>query len=208
MKVIDLSHVLNPDISVFPGTEKPVFEEIDIEGYIELKITMFTHSATHMDAPCHILKNPKSLDQFPVDKFAGKGIVINCKNLKGKSISIDFLKQHQTKINNAEFILFNSGWSLKWKTDDYFEDFPTLTLDAAVWLTQFKLKGIGLDTLSLDEISDMNLPNHKIVLKEEILIIENMTNLDALPDEFMFHCFPIKIEKADGSPVRAVAIVQ
>jgi kynurenine formamidase len=207
MKVIDLSHLINPDITVFPGTEKPIFERIDIEGYDELKITMFTHTATHMDAPCHILKNTKALDDFPVDKFVGKGIVINCKNITGKSITLDFLKPHEEKIKDAAFILFNSGWSLKWKTDAYFDNFPTLTAEAARWLTHFKLQGIGLDSISLDEVSDLNLPNHKIVLKEEILIIENMTNMDSLPEEFMFQCFPLKIEKADGSPIRAVAIV-
>ena len=206
MKVIDLSHIINPEITVFPGTEKPIFEEIDIEGYVELKITMFTHTATHIDAPCHILKNTKSLDELSIDKFVGKGIVINCKSVTGKNITVDFLKPYEEKIKNAEFILFNTGWSLKWKTDQYFDNFPTLTEDAASWLTNFKLKGIGLDHISLDEVSDLNLPNHKIVLKEEILIIENMTNLDALPDEFIFQCFPLKIENADGSPVRAVAI--
>jgi arylformamidase len=207
MKVIDLSHIINPDITVFPGTEKPIFELIDIEGYAELKMTMFTHTATHIDAPCHIIKNTKSLDQFPAEKFVGKGIVINCKNLKGKTITLDFLKPFEAKIKEAAFILFNSGWSLKWKTDQYFDDFPTLTEEAAKWLTGFKLKGIGLDHISLDEVADLNLPNHKIVLKEEILIIENMTNLDSLPEEFMFQCFPLRIENADGSPVRAVAMV-
>ncbi len=207
MKVIDLSHLLNPDITVFPGTDKPIFEEIDIEGYSEKKITMFSHTATHMDAPRHILKNTKSLDDFTIDKFIGKGIVIDCRALQGKTISLSFLKKYESKIKNAEFILLNSGWSLKWKTENYFNDFPTLTEEAARWLTQFKLKGIGLDCISLDEVSDLNLPNHKIVLKEEILIIENMCNMDSLPEEFTFQCFPLKIEYADGSPIRAVAIV-
>lgn len=208
MKVVDLSHLLNPQISVFPGTLPPVFDEIDIEGYTELKITMFTHSATHIDAPCHILKNTKSLDKFPAEKFIGKGIVIDCKNLRNKSITVSFLKQHEALIKQTHFILFNSGWSAKWKSPDYFENFPTLTAEAALWLTQFNLKGIGLDSISLDEVDDLNLPNHKIVLEKEILIIENMTNLDSINGDFIFQCFPIKIENADGSPVRAVAVLQ
>jgi len=208
LTIIDLSHIINPDISVFPGTEKPVFERKEIEGYPEVKITMYTHTATHMDAPIHIIKNARTLDELPMDRFMGKGMVINCKHLGGNQITLDFLKRFEDRIKNAEFILFNSGWSAKWKTDAYFEDFPTLTAEAAIWLTQFKLKGIGLDSISLDPVADMSLPNHKIVLAKEILIIENMTNMDSLPnDEFMFQCFPLKIEKADGSPIRAVAIV-
>ena len=208
MKIIDLSHIINQDISVFPGTEKPVFERKEIEGYPEVKITMYTHTATHMDAPIHIIKGARTLDELPIDRFMGKSIVIDCKHLAGKNITLDFLKQFVDKIKNIEFILFNSGWSAKWKTDAYFENFPTLTQEAATWLTQFKLKGIGLDSISLDPVPDLTLPNHKIVLAKEILIIENMTNLDSLPnEEFIFQCFPLKIEKADGSPVRAVGMV-
>src|SRR5271155_5618344 len=118
--IIDLSHTINPDISVFPGTEKPIFQKIDIEGYRELKMTMFTHTATHIDAPYHIIKNTKSLDELPIGKFYGKATVIDCKELAGKNITIDFLKQFEEKIKNVEFILFNSGWSLKWQTEAYF----------------------------------------------------------------------------------------
>ena len=203
---IDLSHIINPDITVFPGTEKPVFERIEIDGYPEIKMTIYNHIATHIDAPCHVLKGTKSLDDFPIDKFMGKGIVIDCKGVKGKQITIDFLKPYADKIKSAAFILFNSGWSKKWNTDAYFDNFPTLTTDAATWLTGFNLKAIGLDTISLDEVADMNLPNHRIVLSKEILIIENLTNLDSLPaDGFTFQCMPLKIERADGSPVRAFA---
>jgi arylformamidase len=208
MKIIDLSHIISPDISVFPGTEKPVFERKEIEGYPEVKITMYTHTATHMDAPIHIIKGARTLDELPIDKFIGPGMVIDCKHLGGKNITLDFLKPFEEKIQNAEFILFNSGWWAKWKTEAYFEGFPTLTIEAAAWLTTFHLKGIGLDSISLDPVPDLTLPNHKIVLAKEIIIIENMCNMDALPAEFMFQCFPLKIEKADGSPVRAVGMVK
>ena len=44
------------------------------------------------------------------------------------------------------------------------------------------------------------------ILEKEILIIENLTNLDKLLNrEFEFNCIPLKIENADGSPVRAFA---
>jgi arylformamidase len=208
MTVIDLSHIINPAVTVFPGTEKPIFQNIDIEGYREIKMTLYTHTATHIDAPYHIIKNTKSLDEFPVNKFIGKGMVINCKGITGKNISVNFLKQYEEKVKSAAFILLNSGWSSKWGTNDYFEKFPTLTSEAATWLTNFNLQGIGLDSISLDEVPDMTLPNHHIVLKKEIIIIENMTNFDSLPiDGFIFQCFPLKIEKADGSPTRAIAIL-
>jgi kynurenine formamidase len=57
-------------------------------------------------------------------------------------------------------------------------------------------------------VNEENLPNHHILLGKEILLIENLTNLDKLPDHvFTFQCFPLKVENADGSPVRAIALI-
>jgi len=81
-------------------------------------------------------------------------------------------------------------------------------------LTNFNLKGIGVDAFSLDKIisaekvTKENLPNHFIFLGKEIILIENLANLDKIPSNiFTFHCFPLKVEDADGSPVRAIAII-
>jgi len=42
----------------------------------------------------------------------------------------------------------------------------------------------------------------------EIIVIENQTNLDKLPEGvFQFQCLPLNVEHADGSPVRAIAVV-
>jgi arylformamidase len=57
-----------------------------------------------------------------------------------------------------------------------------------------------------EKVTQENLPNHYIFLGKEILLIENLTNLDKLPDgEFIFQCLPLKVENADGSPIRAIA---
>lgn len=72
-----------------------------------------------------------------------------------------------------------------------------------------KLKALGFDSISVDKITDEALPNHKVLLKKEILIIENMTNLDKLVSKkFELNCIPLKIENSDGSPIRAFARVE
>ena len=87
-------------------------------------------------------------------------------------------------------------------------------MEAAKWLTKFNLKGIGFDSFSVDKIisahvvTSENLPNHHILLGKEILLIENLTNLDKLPEgAFAFQCVPLKIENADGSPIRPIAML-
>lgn len=214
-KIIDLTQAFNESISVYPGTLAPELEHsatVDKDGFAELKLTTVLHAGTHIDAPCHVYKGGKSLDQFPLEKFMGKAIVIPCKDKK--EITVDYLKTFKNKISEVNFILFYTGWQHKWKTEDYLASCPALTLEAAEWLTYFKLDGIGFDAFSVDHVvaaekaSQETLPRHFILLGKEILLIENLTNLDKLPDTiFDFQCLPLKIEAADGSPVRAVAML-
>ena len=215
MKLIDLTHTLNENITVYPDTVGPKFESlnnVDKHGFAEMKVEMVLHSGTHIDAPCHILKDTKSLDQFPLDKFIGKAIVIPCHDRK--EIDVEFLKPYEKKISMVDFVLFYTGWQENWKTEKYYNNCPTPTQEAAEWLTKFNLKGIGIDSFSVDKIvsahivTQENLPNHYILLEKEFILIENLTNLDKLPDYiFIFQCIPLKIENADGSPVRAMAII-
>lgn len=214
-KLIDLTQVLNENIVVYPDTIGPKFEvlnSVEKSGFAELKMTMVLHSGTHIDAPSHILKNAKSLDQFPVDKFTGRAIVIPCQDKE--AIGLKYLQTFEDKIAQIDFVLFFTGWQNKWNTKDYFDDSPIPTREAAMWLTKFNLKGIGYDAFSVDKvisadrITEENLPNHHILLGKEIILIENLTNLDKLPDHvFSFQCLPLKIEHADGSPVRAIAMI-
>lgn len=205
--MIDLTHRLNNNITVYPGTEHPKFEQkstIKIDGYAELSINMRTHAGTHIDAPCHIVPNAKSLDEFPIEQFIGQAIVIDCS--KENSIGLDLLKPLKDKIEKSDFVLFYTAWQQKWNSYEYLSDFPTLTVDATKWLIQFNLKAIGFDHISADKMDSEELPNHNLLLKNEILIIENLTNLDQLIDKhFELNCIPLKIEEADGSPVRAFA---
>ena len=214
-KIIDLSHLLNDNATVYPDTVGPKFESINNvaeHGFAEMQVTMVLHSGTHIDAPCHILANTKTLSDFPIEKFIGTAMVIDCRD--EKEISLDLLKTYEQTIVQAEFVLFYTGWQHKWNTDAYFDDCPALTIEAATWLTGFKLKGIGIDAFSVDPIisahivTEETLPNHYILLGADIILIENLTNLDLLPAGiFDFQCLPIHIEHADGSPVRAIAML-
>jgi arylformamidase len=214
-KLIDLTHILNEKSTVYPDTVGPKFEMLNTvakHGFAELKVEMVLHSGTHIDAPCHILQDTKSLDQFPLEKFFGKAIVIPCQDKK--EISVEYLKTFEDKIKQVDFILFFTGWQYKWTDKGYFDNCPTLNDESAKWITQFNLKGIGFDAFSVDHIvsaekvTPENLPNHYILLAKEFILIENLTNLDKLPSSiFTFQCFPIHIENADGSPVRAIAMI-
>lgn len=211
MKVFDLSHTITNEMPVYPGMEKPVIVNVatvETKGWAEKRITFSSHIGTHMDAPGHILESGDTLDKFNIDKFFGLACKIDLTNLPTNKIDLPLLKKNKKLFEKAEFVLLHTGWSKYWNTDLYCADFPTLTADAAEWLCGFQIKGIGLDAISVDCCLSENLPIHKILMSHNKLIIENLTNLNSLPDcGFYFSCLPLKMENADGSPIRATAIL-
>ena len=196
---------------VYPGTEPPVIKDattIEKDGFAEKLLSFFSHTGTHIDAPGHILKGKNTLDKFSADKFVGKGLVIDVTECTSGKIEKDLLEKYSSEIEGCDFVLFKTGWDKKWGNESYFMDFPSLTSDAASWLCQFNIKGIGFDCISADSVIAADLPNHKIILNKNLIIIENLCNLEWLRGySFLFSCLPLKIENSDGSPVRAVGIL-
>ncbi len=211
MKLIDLTHCIAENMPVYPGTESPRFVtgcSVEVDGFLEKKITLFSHTGTHMDAPSHLLTNAKMLDRFPVDQFYGSAFLFKLESSMNKIIGVEELKPHADSFNQVDFLVIHTEWSQYWGSEQYFADYPVFSLEAAEWLTQFKFKGIGLDMISIDEITSHELPIHKVFLRDETIIIENLTNLDLIQgNRFILSCFPLKIKDADGSPVRAVALI-
>lgn len=210
--IIDLSHTLTSAISVYPDSDYPVIQNIsdfEKDGYREKQLILSTHHGTHIDCPSHILSEGFHTGNASLSGFFGQGLVVDCrKNFPQNSIMLDFLKYHESAIAATEFLLLLTGLDRYWNTSLYTSAFPTLTQDTAEYLTHFHLKGIGLDTLSIDPVDDDLLTNHKTLLAKNIIIIENLTGLEQLLDKkFSFCCFPLKIEEGDGSPVRACAFI-
>ena len=211
MEVIDLTHVIEGTMPVYPGTEPPTLEPANTyekDGFKETKISMFTHTGTHMDSPAHLFADRTTLDAFPPEQFIGKALVIDCTSLKeGEAITMDFLDRYGDKADKADFLLFYLGWDERWGTDEYFGDYPCLDDDVLDHIIEGDYKGIGFDVIGLDPIADVNLTRHKKLFRsKDIINIENLCNLGQCGDDlFWFSCYPLKIVDCDGSPIRAVA---
>ena len=210
MKILDLSHILEVGMPVFPGTGLPAFKEtasIETDGYREKKIAICSHTGTHIDAPAHIITGTKTLDQLPVETFCGDAFLLNCAGTGKETIDLQDLHTREDAICKCEYLLFHTGWSRYWGDEQYFSGYPVLAPDAARWLAGLGLKGVGMDTISADPSDSVDLPIHTILLGAGMVIVENLTKLSAVPiHSFLFACFPLKIKHADGSPVRAVAM--
>ncbi len=207
MRVIDLSHKIEPGMKLYPGTPRPELKSIaqhSSHGYAELQFTITTHTGTHVDVPYHIFSQGKQLDQLDINRFMGKAI---CVKASTGQITLDFVKDLELK--DVDFVIFYTGMAKYWKTDDYVKrQFAVLTGQAAGYLVRQGLKGVGIDAISIDRLDSESLPIHHILLGSGMIIVENLTNLEAVVGKkFDFYALPLKIKGADGSPVRAVAIL-
>lgn len=213
MKIIDLTHIISEDMPVYPGTEGPKLQPAntyEVDGFKETLMTMYTHTGTHMDPPAHLYPGKTTLDQFPIDQFVGKALVVDCTSLKeGQRITMDQINQNRKAADSAEFILFHLGWDQYWGTEQYFGDYPYIDEDVVDFLIQGNKKGVGLDVIGIDPIADTNLTIHKKLFRNnEIVVIENLKNLDLVgKDLFLFCALPMKHIDADGSPIRAIALL-
>ena len=213
MRVIDLTHIIETGMPVYPGTEPPSFEPANTyekDGFKETLLNMYTHTGTHVDPPAHLFADKKTLDQMDISAFIGSALVIDCTDLKdGEKVSLSHLEKYGENAVNAEFLLFNFGYSKLWGKPEYFGNFPVLSKEVVDFIITTKKKGVGLDTISLDAINDGNLTMHKqLFSSSETIIIENLTNLDKIGDKmFTLFALPLKHKDADGSPIRAVAVI-
>ena len=206
MKVYDLTHTIQNDMPVYPGTEQPKLTTactIEAVGYRETLLHMLSHTGTHMDAPAHMLLDGAALDSYPGEKFAGTAVVVDCR--ERESISLPLLQSYD--LDGVDFVLFCTGWDKKWGSPDYYEGFPCLTADAAAYLATLPLKGVGEDSISLDPCDSVDFPNHIALLGADFVNTENLTGLDALIGRrFTFVTLPLKFENSDGCSCRAIAM--
>ena len=206
MKVYDLTHTIQNDMPVYPGTEQPKLTTactIEAVGYRETLLHMFSHTGTHMDAPAHMLLDGAALDSYPGEKFAGTAAVVDCR--EREIISLPLLQSYD--LDGVDFVLFCTGWDKKWGSPDYYEGFPCLTADAAAYLATLPLKGVGEDSISLDPCDSVDFPNHITLLRADFVNTENLKGLDALVGRrFTFVTLPLKFENSDGCSCRAIAM--
>lgn len=210
--LIDLSHPLHDGMPSFPGD--PVLHVTPFHTTAApprcnvSQISMGTHQGTHLDAMFHFVEDGKTIDQMPLDWFYGPARMIRMPKEAGDDITVEDLKEHEALLQPGARILLNTGWFREIGTALYFTEFPSMTQDAAKYLASRQLRLIGMDMPT--PAKDYYEVHHTLLAKEvEMVIVESLANLDALPDdrEFTFIGFPLNFAGRDGSPIRAVAVV-
>jgi kynurenine formamidase len=204
MKLIDLTHTFDDAMPLYPGDPRPEIvrlADMPGAGFTLSQVRTGMHTGTHMDSPLHVIANGKFLSDWPVEKFIGRGVLIDA---RGKEkIDDDLLSGVQLKKNDIVLVL--TGFSGKYRETAYYRDYPDMTESFAGALVNAGVSIVGLDTAGPDRTP---YPIHRLLLSADVLIIENLTNLESLVGIRMFEvcALPAKF-KTEAAPVRVIALV-
>lgn len=193
-KYIDLSIKLTENTAVYPGEPHIVFKQhanIKDNHYNEHQITINTHFGTHIDFPYHMIDNGKKSDEYDISRFIGSGVIIDAKNPDIKNLK-------------GEIVLIYTG-HLDNGIENLFDNVPVLDENLVNNIIKLKPKMVMLDIPSPDKYP-YNI--HKQLLKNDILIVENVINMRQLfGKKFSVFAMPLNFSKFDGSPCRVFAEV-
>lgn len=220
VRYIELSHPLYDGMAAYPG-----LGNIEIKAYIDHersrpnyenraefyigKISMVTNAGTYIDSPFHRHRDGADLSQIPLEKVVGlEGIVLDREDSKGgpddRSLSFDVGRSEL----EGKAVLIRTGLDEFWEKERYFKDVPYLSPELVDLLIEAGAALVGVDFLNVDDTGDKSRPVHTRLLKNEILIVENLRNLGPLPKTgFRFSAVPLRIVGGASFPVRAFAEV-
>jgi len=183
-----------------------------VENRETRKVLIGTHTGTHLDAPCHFIRNGKTVEDLPLDVLIGPAYVLDLTGfLPGQELGVVELEKMLSGIHPERLIL-QFGWDNKWGSMDYYVNHPFISIDAAQWLVDHGIRLLAMDTPQADNPAhgrgnDPDSPVHKILLKKDVVIVEYLCNLQKLHEKTIdLIVLPLKIRDADGSPVRCIAI--
>lgn len=213
-RIIDLSHTLEEQMPAYPT--HATFSHKLVEAYqpsCHYKVTLSEHTGTHIDAPLHFIKGGKAIADMPISTFSGRALTIQATSLGPLGVlskaNIEAWEKENLPIQENDIVLIHFGWAAFWQSapEKVLRDWPGISKEAAEYFVEKKVKIVGTDALAIDVFGVKDNPAHYELLGNDVLIVENLTNLHLLPVELYFVGFPLKIKNGSGSPIRAVAFI-
>jgi len=232
-QMIDLTHDFDTKTIYWP-TEKGFSRETVFEGktpkgyfYSAFKFCAPEHGGTHIDAPFHFSKHGITVDEIQLKNLIGNAVVIDVhekvKSNRDYQVSVDDIKTYEKQyrpIDGKDIVLFRTDWSRFWSNkktylgsdklgDTTHLHFPGISPEAAKYLVDAQVKGIGIDSASMDSGNSKDFLVHRTILGANLFGLENLTNLKKVPPMgSLIIVAPMKIKGGSGAPTRVFVILK
>lgn len=221
---------------MMPGLPRDAL--LDGKAWAVERITLSTHSGTHMDAPWHYhptmnhaLKEggepSATIEQVPLDWCMRPGVKLDFRDLPaGHVVSAEEIERELARIGHQlaplEIVLVNTRAGALYGTDEYWTSNCGIGREATLYLLERGIRVVGTDAWGWDapfmhmqkayeatgRAEDI-WAGHKAGAEIGYYQMEKLTNLDLLPDNgFSVCCFPVKVKGGSAGWTRAVAIIE
>jgi len=215
--LIDVSHKVEDGMQTYKGLPAPIIcdyltREASKSHYEQGTsfqigvVTLCSNTGTYVDVPFHRYEEGEDLSEISLAKLANLDCI---KIIIPESVQEIEVKHVENIELKGKAILFQTGWSKHWGSDQYFERHPFVTEKVAVLLRDAGVVFVGIDSYNIDDVSGNARPCHSTLLKAGIPICEHMTGLDQLPIKyFRFFAVPVKMKGMGTFPVRAFGLIE
>jgi len=193
-KLIDVTMPLSSTTPSWPGDVRFSKDTSLMPDYRTSKLTMSSHSGTHLDPPAHMACCDTYVTDIPLSRLILPAVVADC--TADREITEESIEK--LALEGKALLLKTVSYSRK-PSDTM--NFSYLLPSTAELALRMKVRTVGIDGLSVDAPDSLLV--HKILLKASVPIIENLDLNDVQPGNYLLICLPLRIESGDGSPVRA-----
>jgi kynurenine formamidase len=221
----DLTHTLHPDFPSYNGNPDFDIEVMKTFSTDRVNVKQWRvreHIGTHIDAPLHFSANGASLDMIPADDLVVPLVIIDIAARAAENpdtvVTPQDIKTFEAThgpIPDCACVAMHSGWchhatSHRFRNadDKGVMHFPGFHIETAHMLLERNIKGLGVDTLSIDSGDTTTFDTHYAWLPQGRWAMEGLANLDRLPATGATLVLGApKIAGATGGPTRALAFV-
>ncbi|MBX3065253.1 MAG: cyclase family protein [Anaerolineae bacterium] len=221
-RLIDLTVTIGPETLSPPSVNKRLTLTTNYRGpgyWRASSVDMVLHTGSHVDFTAHVQDGGETAADVSLDRICGEAVVIDMSHLqRDEPISLEAVQQRANHVRKGDIVLVRTDWTEKmWGNfPDYYLHSPYCAPEAAQWLVLEKgVKAIGFDCFSeycarLPNFTSEEFIIHKIILENGAILMQQMTNLSALPVDTHFQFFApcIKMTGAEGSPARFFAVLE
>jgi len=205
MKIVDLTHPIGEGTPVyFPWHPKTEIERTATyeQNRCEVRrISVGTHTGTHVDAPSHVYSGLPTLDQYdPALWYLEAQVLDFTPREPKKEITREEVRAKLKKKNIG--IVVKTGWDRHFDESDYYSTYPPVSVGAAEFLLEMNVRLIASDT-------PFTLDVHYIVLKHGIPLVTNINNTSVLQEGMItLITAPMLVQGSDGAPARVLAVIE
>lgn len=200
-KVYDISMPIYQGMPVYKNKpeKQPAFERSTQNYVSETRISMDVHCGTHVDAPLHMVLEGETMETISLEQLVGPCRVLDMTHVADGITAEDF---HSLDIQQGEFLLLKTKNSMD---ESFNPDFIFVKEDAAQYLANIGVKGIGIDALGIER-SQAGHPTHKTLFGNGIIIIEGLRLQEVPSGPYFMVAAPIKLMGTDAAPARVILL--